>query len=80
MNFKLARTSLNEKAKIISLEKIEEAVVKEGQKFFYLDQDNQSKDLTKLAKHFAKINLSVYYKTVKYGLDEQDFVYEVYIL
>ena len=35
MDLKLARNLINEKPKNISLEKIEEAVEKEGQKFFY---------------------------------------------
>lgn len=36
MELKLARTLINEKPKNISLEKIEEAIEKEGQKFFFL--------------------------------------------
>lgn len=80
MNLKLARTSLNEKPVSISLEKIEEAVLNEGQKFFYFDRENTDKDLIKMVKHFEKKNIPIYHKRVKYGLDEQDFLHEVYIL
>ena len=38
---------INEKPKNISLEKIEEAIEKEGQKFFYFDKDNTHKKIFK---------------------------------
>lgn len=54
MELKLARTLINEKPKNISLEKIEEAIKKEGQKFFYFDKDNTHKQLIALVNHFEK--------------------------
>lgn len=80
MNLKLAKTSINEKSKNISLEKIEEAVVKNGQKFFYFNKDNTHKELIALVEYFEKKGMSVYHRTVKYGLDDADFMYEVHIL
>ncbi len=80
MDLKLARNLLNEKPKNISLEKIEEAVEKEGQKFFYFDKENSHKQLMALVEHFEKKGLNVYHRVVKYGLDENDFIYEVHIL
>ncbi|MCH5336713.1 MAG: hypothetical protein J1D99_04765 [Campylobacter sp.] len=80
MDLKLARNLINEKPKAISLEKIEEAVEKEGQKFFYFDKENSHKQLIALVEHFEKKGLNVYHRVVKYGLDENDFIYEVHIL
>ena len=80
MDLKLARNLINEKHKNISLEKIEEAVEKEGQKFFYFDKENSHKQLIALVEHFEKKGLNVYHRVVKYGLDENDFIYEVHIL
>lgn len=80
MDLKLAKTLINEKPKNISLEKIEEAVVKEGQKFFYFNKDNTHKELIALVEYFEKKGMSVYHRTVKYGLDDSDFMYEVHIL
>ncbi|ARJ56056.1 HP0268 family nuclease [Campylobacter cuniculorum] len=80
MDLKLARNLINEKPKNISLEKIEEAVEKEGQKFFYFDKENSHKQLIALVEHFEKKGLNVYHRVVKYGLDENDFIYEVHIL
>ncbi|MCR4942642.1 MAG: hypothetical protein K5978_07630 [Campylobacter sp.] len=80
MEIKLARTEINAKPKTISLEKIEEAVDKEGQKIFYFDKDNTHKQLIALVEHFEEKGLSVYHRSVKYGLDDNDYMYEVHIL
>lgn len=80
MELKLARTELNAKPKTISLEKIEAAVAKDGQKIFYFDRDNSHKELISLVEHFEEKGLSVYHRTVRYGLDENDYMYEIHIL
>ncbi|TKX30458.1 HP0268 family nuclease [Campylobacter estrildidarum] len=80
MDLKLVRSLVNEKPKNISLNAIEEIVNKEGQKFFYFDKENSHKSLIALVEHFEKKGLSVYYRTIKYSLDENDFMYEVHIL
>ncbi|TKX31627.1 HP0268 family nuclease [Campylobacter aviculae] len=80
MDLKLVRNLINGKPKNISLSTIEEIVAKEGQKFFYFDKDNSHKNLIALVEHFEKKGLSVYYRTIKYSLDENDFMYEVHIL
>ncbi|EDO8878292.1 HP0268 family nuclease [Campylobacter coli] len=80
MDLKLARNLINEEPKNISLAKIEEAVNQEGQKFFYFDKENSHKDLIALVEHFKKKGLSVYHRTIRYGLDSNDFMYEVHIL
>ncbi|MDR0407802.1 MAG: hypothetical protein LBH45_02620 [Campylobacteraceae bacterium] len=80
MELKLAKTTLNEKSKIIQLDKIEETIEKEGEGIFYFDKENSHKDLVKLVEHFEEKNFSVYLRHVKYGLNEQDYMYEVHIL
>ncbi|ELH3500189.1 hypothetical protein RPZ72_001702 [Campylobacter upsaliensis] len=80
MDLKLARNLINDKPKNISLSKIEDAVEKEGQKFFYFDKENSHKQLIALVEHFEKKGLNVYHRTIRYGLDEQDYMYEVHIL
>lgn len=80
MELKLARTELNAKPKSISIEKIETAVAKDGQKIFYFDRDNSHKELIALVEHFEEKGLSVYHRTVRYGLDESDYMYEIHIL
>ncbi|WP_086270034.1 HP0268 family nuclease [Campylobacter devanensis] len=80
MELKLARAELDAKPKTISLEKIEGAALKDGGKIFYFDRDNSHKQLIALVEHFENKGLSVYHRTVKYGLDENDYMYEVHIL
>ncbi|MFC2588146.1 MAG: HP0268 family nuclease [Campylobacter sp.] len=80
MDLKLARTEIDAKPKTVSLDKIEAAVAKEGQKIFYFDKDNTHKQLIALVEFFEEKGLSVYHRTVRYGLDENDYMYEVHIL
>ena len=80
MELKLARNELKAKPKQISLEKIKEEVDKEGDKIFYFDRDNSHKDLVDLVEHFENEGYSVYLREVKYGLDDNDYLYEVHIL
>lgn len=79
-DLRLAKSEVNEKAKTISLKKIEEAITQDGQSFFYFDKENSHKQLIALVEYFEKKGLSVYHRTVKYGLDDEDYMYEVHIL
>jgi len=80
MEIKLARNEINGKPKIITLEKVEETIEKEGQKIFYFDKENSHKDLVALVEHFEAKGLSVYLRDIHYGLGESDYMYEVHIL
>ncbi|WP_200762698.1 HP0268 family nuclease [Nitrosophilus alvini] len=80
MELKLARNELKSKPKSIKLEKIEEELEKEGQKIFYFDRENAHKDLVELVEYFENKGYSVYLREVKYGLDENEYLYEVHIL
>jgi len=80
MELKLARKELGAKPKTIKLEKIEEIVQKENQKIFYFDKDNSHKDLVALVEYFEEKELSVYLREVKYGLGDDDYMYEIHIL
>jgi hypothetical protein len=77
---KLARASVGAKPKVVSLKKLEEDALGENQGFFYLDKENTHKQVLSLVQSFEKKGLSVYHKKVKYGLDEDDYMYEVHIL
>lgn len=79
-DLKVARNSVSEKPKAISVKKIEEAIAQDGQSFFYFDKENSHKQLIALVEYFKKKGLSVYHRVVKYGLDDEDYMYEVHIL
>ncbi len=80
MELKLARKDLDAKPKSIKLEKIMESVQKDGQKIFYFDKDNSHKDLVALVEYFEEKDQSVYLREVKYGLGDDDYMYEIHIL
>lgn len=80
LSLKLARTELGSEPVSIDIDKIEEEVKKSGQKIFYFDRDNSHKDLIALVEFFENKGLSVYHRSVKYGLGENEYMYEVHIL
>jgi hypothetical protein len=80
MELKLARNEINAKPKTILLEKVEDIIAKEGHKIFYFDKENSHKDLVALVEYFEAKDFSVYLREVKYGLGEEDYMYEVHIL
>jgi hypothetical protein len=78
MELKLARTSLSATPKETTLEDIEENLEKKS--IFYFDKDNSHKDLKNLIEYFEDKGYSVYMREVKYGLNDDDFIYEIHIV
>jgi len=78
MKLKLARTSVTAKPKVIELDKIEEDLEKKS--IFYFDKDNSHKELKTLIEHFEEKEYSVYMREVKFGLDDDEYIYEVHIV
>jgi len=78
MKLKLARASVTAKPKLIELEKIEEDLEKKS--IFYFDKENSHKELKFLIEHFEEKDYSVYMKEVKFGLDDEEYIYEVHIV
>ena len=80
MDLKLARTDLNAKPKKVDLAKIEDKVAKEDSIIFYFDRENSHKDLLALQDHFEAQGKSFYMNEVKYGLSDNDYMYQVHIM
>ena len=80
MDLKIVRTELSAKPKKIDLAKIEAAVEKEESVIFYFDKDNSHKDLLELQDHFEAQGKSFYMNEVKYGLGDNDYMYQVHIM
>ena len=78
MKLKLARTTLRAKPKMIDLDKIEDELANKS--IFYFDKDNSHKDMIALIEHFEDKDYSVYMREVKYGLDDNEYIYEVHII
>ena len=80
MDLKLARTEIDAKPKKIELAKIEAAVEKDESIIFYFDKENSHKDLLALQDHFEAQGKSFYMNEVKYGLSDNDYMYQVHIM
>ena len=80
MELKLARRELNLKPKKIELKKIEEMIAKDDSVIIYFDKENSHKDLLNLQDHIEATGKSFYMNEVKYGLAEDDYMYEVHVL
>jgi len=80
MDLKFARTDINEKPKKVDLAKIEAAVEKDDSIIFYFDRDNSHKDLLSLQDHFEAKGKSFYMSEVKFGMSDNDYMYQVHIM
>ena len=80
MELKLARNEHDAKPKKTDLKKIEETVAKGGSSIFYFDRENSHKDLLALQDHFENEGKSFYMREVRYGLADNEYMYEVHIL
>ncbi|SFV63376.1 hypothetical protein MNB_SV-14-753 [hydrothermal vent metagenome] len=78
MKLKLARASVTAKPKLIDIDKIEEELEKKS--IFYFDKENSHKELKSLIEHFEDKEYSVYMREVKFGLDDEEYLYEVHIV
>jgi hypothetical protein len=80
MELLFARNELNEKPKKVQFEKIKEELNKNAQKIFYFDRDNSHKDMMALVDALEKDGFNVYFREIKYGLAEDEYMYEVHAL
>ncbi len=81
MKLKIAKKHLDDKkSDTLSFKDIEKKLKDEASQIFYFDRDNSHKDLVDLVEKLEDKDFSVYLKEVKYGLDENDYIYEVHVL
>ncbi len=80
MELLFARNELNEKPKKVKLEKIKEELKKVNEKIYYFDRDNSHKDMMALVNALEDEGFNVYFREVKYGLADEEYMYEVHAL
>jgi hypothetical protein len=80
MDLKFARTEVDAKPKKVDLAKLEASVEKEDSVIFYFDRENSHKDLLELQDHFEAKGKSFYMSEVKFGLADNDYIYQVHIM
>lgn len=80
MELKVARSEQKAKPKKIDVKKIDEMLAKEGSVILYFDRDNSHKDLLAMQDRFENEGNSFYMREVRYGLAENEYMYEVHIV
>ena len=80
MELLFARNELIEKPKKVKLEKIKEELALKGEKIFYFDKDNSHKDMMALVDALEEDEYNVYFREVRYGLADDEYMYEVHAL
>jgi hypothetical protein len=80
MDLKYARTEIDAKPKKADLKKIEESVEKYGSVIYYFDRENSHKDLLELQDYFEEKGKSFYMNEVKFGLSDNEYMYQVHII
>ncbi len=80
MDLKFARADIDAKPKKADLAKIEASVEKKDSVIFYFDRENSHKDLLELQDYFEAKGKSFYMSEVKFGLSDNDYMYQVHIV
>ena len=80
MNLLFARTDVDVKPKKVELAKLEASVEKEESVIVYFDRENSHKDLLELQDHFEAKGRSFYMSEVKFGLSDNEYMYQVHIM
>ncbi len=81
MELLIAREELSKKPKKIQLDKIKEELKKgSNTELLYFDRDNSHKDMMALVNALEDDNYNVYFREVKYGLADDEYMYELHTL
>ncbi len=80
MDILIARKELSDKPKKVTLSKLKEEVKKTENEIYYFDRDNSHKNMMSLVDSFENDGYNVYFREVKYGLSDEEYMYEVHIM
>lgn len=80
MDILIARNELNEKPKKLSLTKIKDELKEIGEKIYYFDKENSHKNMMSLVDSLEGAGYNVYFREVKYGLSDDEYMYELHAL
>ena len=80
MDILLARKEITSKPKKVNFEKLLEDLAKNEEEIFYFDRDNSHKDMMAIVDKFEEAGYAVHFREVKYGLADDEYMYEVHAL
>ncbi|MEA3289249.1 MAG: HP0268 family nuclease [Campylobacterota bacterium] len=80
MDILLARKELIEKPKKVNFDKLLESLAKNEEEIFYFDRENSHKDMMSIVDKFEEAGYNVHFREVKYGLADEEYLYELHAL
>jgi hypothetical protein len=80
MDILLARKELTSKPKKVNFEKLLEELVQKEEEIFYFDRENSHKDMMAIVDKFEEAGYAVHFREVKYGLADDEYLYEIHSL
>ena len=80
MDILLARKELTSKPKKVNFEKLLEELAQKEEEIFYFDRDNSHKDMMAIVDKFEEAGYAVHFREVKYGLADEEYLYEIHSL
>jgi len=80
MELKLVRTELNNKPRQTTMQKLLSEAEKNKESVFYFDKTNAHKDLLEVVNRFEEEGYNAYFREIRYGLDKDDYMYQLHIL
>jgi hypothetical protein len=80
MDILIARENIGDTPVKVSLTKIKEELKEVEQKIFYFDRENSHKNMMSLVDSIEAEGYNAYFKEVKYGLADEEYMYELHAL
>lgn len=80
MDILLARKELDAKPKKVDFDKILEDLTKNEEEIFYFDRENSHKDMMAMVDKLEEAGYTVHFREVKYGLADDEYMYEIHSL
>lgn len=80
MDILLARKELDSKPKKVNLDKLIEDLAVNNEEIFYFDRENSHKDMMSIVDKFEECGYNVHFREVKYGLADDEYMYELHAL
>lgn len=80
MELLFARDDIKAEPKKVELEKVLEELEINKDKIFYFDKNNSHKDMMELVETLEEKGFNVYFREIKYGLSDEEYMYEVHAL
>lgn len=80
MDILIARTDIGEKPTKVTLTKVKEELKELGEKIYYFDKENSHKNMMSLVDSLEGEGYNVYFREVKFGLADDEYIYELHAL